>query len=111
MTYKIECTYLRKNKAKDLILLHKKPLFVYNELKSESFYNATILPLIKMKNDEYIMDIVNKYGNNYPITIVPKSSGGAKQVMIGPITIDEYGALLERFKSYGYKDAFLRKIR
>jgi hypothetical protein len=77
------------------------------ELESGKYY----IQIATMKNDEYIMDIVNKYGNNYPITIVPKSSGNAKQVMIGPITIDEYGALLERFKSYGFKDAFLRKIR
>ena len=77
------------------------------ELESGKYY----IQIATMKNDEYIMEIVNKYGNNYPITIVPKSSGNAKQVMIGPITIDEYGALLERFKSYGFKDAFLRKIR
>ena len=77
------------------------------DLESGKYY----IQIATLGDDANIMEIVNKYGNNYPITIVPKSSGNAKQVMIGPITIDEYGALLQRFKSYGFKDAFLRKIR
>jgi len=77
------------------------------DLESGKYY----IQIATLGDDANIMEIVNKYGNNYPITIVPKSSGSAKQVMIGPITIDEYGALLQRFKSYGFKDAFLRKIR
>ena len=77
------------------------------DLESGKYY----IQIATLGDDANIMEIVNKYGNNYPITIVPKTSGNAKQVMIGPITIDEYGALLERFKSYGFKDAFLRKIR
>ena len=31
--------------------------------------------------------------------------------MIGPLNMDEYGAVLNRFKKSGYKDAFLRKIK
>ena len=33
------------------------------------------------------------------------------QLMIGPLSVDEYAVVLERFKLYGYKDAFVRKIR
>lgn len=61
--------------------------------------------------DENILEIINKYGNNYPVTIVPMAGGASKQILIGPVTMDEYKVVLERFKSYGFKDAFLRKVR
>ncbi|MCK9168868.1 MAG: SPOR domain-containing protein [Treponema sp.] len=58
-----------------------------------------------------IRKVVRKYAGAYPVTIVPLVSGKAKQLMIGPLSVDEYAAVIERFKSYGYKDAFLRKIK
>ena len=58
-----------------------------------------------------IRETLGKYGRDYPVTLVPLASGGATQVMIGPLSVDEYAVVLERFKSYGYKDAFIRKIR
>jgi hypothetical protein len=58
-----------------------------------------------------ILEIVKKYGKKYPITIVPLVSGKARQVMVGPLSVDEYAAVTARFKSYGFKDAFLRKIK
>ncbi|MFA6856627.1 MAG: SPOR domain-containing protein [Treponema sp.] len=58
-----------------------------------------------------IREVVRKYSGTYPITIVPLVSGKAQQLMIGPLSVDEYAAVIERFKSYGYKDAFLRKIK
>ena len=57
------------------------------------------------------MEIVDKYANNYPVSIVKMSGGIKKQIFIGPLSIDEYAVVLERFKSYGYKDAFVRKIK
>ncbi|MBQ9494489.1 MAG: hypothetical protein IJR50_02485 [Treponema sp.] len=56
-----------------------------------------------------ICDTVRKYESMYPLVLVPLASGKATQVMIGPLSVDEYGVIMERFKSYGYKDAFLRK--
>ena len=58
-----------------------------------------------------IRETLGKYGRDYPVTLVPLASGGATQVMIGPLSVDEYAVVLERFKLYGYKDAFVRKIR
>ena len=75
-----------------------------NELEAEKYY----IQIATLKDDENILEIVNKYGTKYPITIVPTNKG-TKQVLVGPVTLDEYGTVLERFKSYGYKDAFLRK--
>ena len=72
--------------------------------------NAYYVQIATMRDDANILEVVNKYGNNYPITIV-QLSNNSKQILIGSLSIDEYAVVLERFKSYGYKDAFLRKIR
>lgn len=77
------------------------------DLQSGKYY----IQLAALTSDENIMEIVNKYSKNYPITIVPMAGGVRKQVMVGPLSMDEYAVVLERFKSYGYKDAFLRKIK
>ena len=71
---------------------------------------ACYIQIAVLTSDANIMEIVNKYSNNYPITIVPVG-GVRKQVLIGALSMDEYAVVLERFKSYGYKDAFLRKIK
>ena len=75
-----------------------------NELEAEKYY----IQIATLRDDENILEIVNKYGQKYPLTIVP-TANGTKQVLVGPVTLDEYGTVLARFKSYGYKDAFLRK--
>lgn len=58
-----------------------------------------------------IKAIIDTYAGKYPVTLVPLATGKATQVLIGPLSVDEYGTVLNRFKSYGYKDAFLRKIK
>ena len=77
------------------------------DLESGKYY----IQIAVYASEENILEIINKYGNNYPITIVPMAGGQRKQVLIGPVTMDEYKVVLERFKSYGFKDAFLRKVR
>jgi hypothetical protein len=62
-------------------------------------------------DENNIREVVKKYSAAYPITIVPLVSGRAKQLMIGPLSGDEYAVVIARFKSYGFKDAFLRKIK
>ncbi|WP_027727833.1 hypothetical protein [Treponema sp. C6A8] len=76
------------------------------DLKRNSYY----VQIATMRDDANIQEVVNKYGNNYPITIVPVKNN-SKQILIGSLNMDEYAVVLERFKSYGYKDAFLRKIK
>ena len=73
-------------------------------LKSDAFY----IQISVLKDDAKVVEIINKYGRNYPITVVP-GKNGVKQVLVGPLSQDEYGVVLERFKAYGYKDAFLKK--
>ncbi len=77
------------------------------ELESGKYY----IQIAVYSTDENILEVINKYGSNYPITIVPMAGGVRKQVLVGPVTMDEYAVVLERFKSYGFKDAFLRKVR
>ena len=78
-----------------------------SDLKSGAYY----IQIAVLKDEANIQDVINKYSKNYPLTIVPMASGKAYQVLIGPVSMDEYGVILSRFKSYGYKDAFLRKIK
>lgn len=61
--------------------------------------------------EDVLNDLQQKYGTVYPLVYVPRTSGTAYQVMIGPLSVDEYGVVMARFKEYGYTDAFLRKIR
>ena len=77
------------------------------DLESGKYY----IQIAAYGSDENILEVINKYGNNYPITIVPMAGGKTKQVLVGPVTMDEYKVVLERFKSYGFKDAFLRKVK
>jgi hypothetical protein len=51
---------------------------------------------------------VGDWGKKYPVCMERGSSDSLK-VCIGPVSKDEYGAILERFKGLGFKDAFLRK--
>jgi hypothetical protein len=72
-----------------------------------SFY-VQIATYTDPSNAKAVMD---KYGKKYPV-IVEKASGTSGDVLkvcIGPVKKDEYGAVLERFKSLGFRDAFVRK--
>lgn len=71
-------------------------------------YYVQIASLGKQENIDAILD---KYAEKYPIVLVPLASGASYQVLVGPLNGDEYPVIKEKFKSFGFKDAFLRKIR
>jgi cell division septation protein DedD len=53
---------------------------------------------------------LNRIGNTYPLAV---QNGGSSEkpvyrVLVGPMNLGESGALLYRFKSIGYTDAFVR---
>ncbi|MBO4387112.1 MAG: SPOR domain-containing protein [Treponema sp.] len=50
--------------------------------------------------------LIDKYGK-YPLIMI-QNSRGAYRVLVGPLSVDEYGMILERFKCYGFKDAFVK---
>ena len=74
----------------------------YGELLSQKYY----VQIAVYKSAENVSQIASKYGERYPITVVQQ--GSKNPVLVGPLTVDEYGAVLERFKSYGFKDAFVK---
>lgn len=77
------------------------------ELQSGKYY----VQIAVLADEKNIQDVISKYAEQYPVVLVPLASGKATQVMIGPLNMDEYGTVLNRFKKSGYKDAFLRKVR
>ncbi len=55
--------------------------------------------------------IVDEWGASYPVVVERSSSakGELLKVYVGPVQKDEYGAVLERFRQLGFKDAFVKK--
>ena len=61
----------------------------------------------KMSN---VKDVCDTYGNRYPIKVVEMTNGGW-QVLVGSLSESEYTVVLERFRNYGFKDAFVKRIK
>ena len=100
-----EAEAAEKEAAPEESLVTVKPSL--KDLESGKYY----VQIATLKTQDNIDAVVEKYGEKYPMVLVPLSSGSAYQVLIGPLAMSEYGAVTERFKSYGFKDCFLRKIR
>ena len=66
-------------------------------------YYVQIAVYSKKENAE---ETAIKY-RNYPLTVLSDSS--KQTVLVGPLDVDEYGTVLERFRAFGFKDAFIRK--
>ncbi|MCR4733652.1 MAG: hypothetical protein K5829_01420 [Treponema sp.] len=94
------------NKSEALNSYEKYIVNDSKDLTSGKYY----IQIATITKDKNVLAIVNKYSDNYPIVIIPNKKGD-KQILVGPLTMDEYATVLERFKSYGYKDAFLKKIK
>lgn len=87
--------------------LEKYKVSSLKKLESGKYY----IQIAVLADENNLKNTVSKFEKQYPVTLVPLASGKATQVMIGPLGMDEYGAVLNRFKKSGYKDAFLRKIK
>lgn len=96
-----------KDAKEDALDISKYIVPSLKDLKSGSYY----IQIATLGSEKNILNTIDQYGKNYPLNLVPVSSGKAYQVMIGPLNADEYGAVMKRFKDFGYKDCFLRKIR
>lgn len=93
--------------SKDVFDLEKYKVSSMADLEKGKFY----VQIAMLGDESNIRATIGKYGKQYPITLVPLSNGKGYQFLIGSLTMDEYGTVLNRFRSYGYKDAFLRKIK
>ncbi len=77
------------------------------DLQSGKYY----VQIASLGTSENVEGLLAKYSKKYPMVVVPLTSGKAYQVMVGPLTTDEYTVVQEKFRAFGFKDAFLRKIR
>ena len=77
------------------------------DLESGKYY----VQIASLGQKENIESLLAKYTPKYPVVLVPLSNGKGYQVLVGPLTADEYGMIIERFQSYGFKDCFLRTIK
>ncbi|MDR1586529.1 MAG: SPOR domain-containing protein, partial [Treponema sp.] len=60
---------------------------------------------------EAVESEISRIGRTYPVTV---QNGGSEEkplyrILLGPMNLGESGAMLQRFKSIGYGDAFVRK--
>jgi len=60
---------------------------------------------------ELVEDEIARIGGAYPLAIQKgeESEKPIYRILLGPLNLGEGGAVLQRFKSIGYKDAFLRR--
>lgn len=77
------------------------------ELKKGMYY----LQIATLSNEENVANLTEKYGKKYPLALIKQENNNAYRVLVGPLNADEFGMIKERFESYGFKDAFLRKIK
>ena len=73
-----------------------------NDLRKNSYY----VQFATLGDEKNIESTISKY-NKYPLILVPNGKGAYK-IMVGPLTVDEFGAVQAKFKSFGYKDAFVK---
>ena len=77
------------------------------ELVAGAYY----VQISSLSRQENIEAVLNTYADKYPMVVVPLASGASYQVLVGPLGVDEYSAVQAKFKAFGFKDAFLRKIK
>jgi hypothetical protein len=78
-----------------------------SKLRAGSYY----VQIATMSSEKNINNVLTTYGDKYQFALIPSTISNAYKVLIGPLTADEYGVVLERFKNNGFKDAFLYKTK
>jgi hypothetical protein len=83
------------------------PVPLINGLEHGKYY----VQLGAFNRAELVEDEISRIGTNYPLAV--QNTGNDEnplfRILLGPLNRGESGALLQRFKSIGYKDAFVRK--
>lgn len=80
-------------------------LSAYSELDAQKYY----VQIASCTKTQTVDEITSRYAERYPIAVVQLP--GRSPILVGPLSVDEYGVVLERFKAYGYKDAFVKYNR
>lgn len=75
-------------------------------------YGKFYVQLGVYKDMKNLSKLVNTYRGKYPVSIKASDrTPGAYEMLIGPLSQDEYRAILERFRSNGFKDAFVKFLK
>ncbi len=87
-----------------------------NEIKpvsSKLEKGKTYVQIVIYDNKYNRNDVLKKYGKKYPMVVEERlvKNNTRYTIFVGPLKPDETGAVLERFKQLGFKDAFLKKGR
>ena len=77
-------------------------------VKEENLPMGYYVQIATMSTKSGAGELQKKY-KKYPVVVVPTPRGTYK-VLVGPLSGDEYGATYSRFKAFGYKDAFIKKV-
>ncbi len=97
---------LPSNEEAEFLPLQKNSGVAYlsspDELDAQKYY----VQIASCSKSETVDQIASQYGGRYPLAVIQQS--GRTPVLVGPLTVDEYGVVLERFKAYGFKDAFVK---
>jgi cell division septation protein DedD len=84
-------------------------LIVAEENLNRGYYYVQIATMSDSRN---IDALLSKYQDRYNFALVPsRVNSSAYRVLVGPLTADEYGVVLNRFQNSGYGDAFVKRIQ
>ena len=86
-------------------LLQKHLVESLNLLSKDKYY----IQIAIMGDVSNIDTLLAKY-SKYPLIAVPRT-GREYMILAGPCSEDEYGTLLAKFKSFGFKDAFVKRLK
>ena len=86
-------------------LLQKHLVESLNLLSKDKYY----IQIAIMGDVSNIDRLFAKY-SKYPLIAVPRT-GREYMILAGPCSEDEYGTLLAKFKSFGFKDAFVKRLK
>lgn len=83
----------------------------FETVTQDSLEKGIYIQIAALQDKNTLQDVLSKYSNDYPVKTVELNKDDKKlvRVLIGPVNRDEYGAVLERFKSFGFKDAFVSR--
>ena len=95
----------RASPAQDRSSIFSVPLI--SSLEKGKYY----VQLAALSKSELVEPELSKIGRTYPLTVqaIGDMEKPLYRILLGPINLGESGALLQRFKGIGYKDAFVRQ--
>ncbi|MCL2879459.1 MAG: SPOR domain-containing protein [Treponema sp.] len=78
-----------------------------NSIQQGKFY----VQLGAYTDTDLVQQEISRIGQSYPVVILNTASTGTQvyRILVGPLTQGESAAVLQRFKSTGYTDAFIRR--